>query len=109
MRNGFIFSLLFLGLAFTQSAHAQLLSVDINGTVRSDVTAPGFTPWYMAPDLTGASASHSFTNFTYTYDPDTGAPTSTNVNVIIGCTVTMTVPASSDATHYLTANYANKN
>jgi fibronectin type 3 domain-containing protein len=83
--------------------------VDITGSVRSDVTAPGFTPWFMASDLTGQSASHSFTNYTYTYNPDTGLPTSTNINLIIPCTVTMTVPASSDSTHFLTANYANKN
>src|SRR6185437_12537956 len=92
-------------------AGAQLLSVDINGTVRGDVTAPGFTPWYMAPDITGTkqSASHSFTNYTYTFDPITGEPTATNISLIIPCTVTMTVPATADATHYLNANYANKN
>src|SRR6516162_9946718 len=94
---------------WAQWSRAQLLSVDITGSVRSDVTAPGFTPWFMASDLTGQSASHSFTNYTYTYNPDTGLPTSTNINLIIPCTVTMTVPASSDSTHFLTANYANKN
>lgn len=83
--------------------------MDINGTVRSDVTAPGFTPWYMASDLTPQSATHYFTNYVYTYDPSTGLPTSTNISIIIPCTVTMTVPAVADATHYLNANYANKN
>ena len=42
--------LLFAG--FVHVTQAQLLSVDVNGTVRSDVTAPGFTPWYLAPDIT---------------------------------------------------------
>jgi hypothetical protein len=91
---------------------AQLLSVDINGTVRSDVTAPGFTPWYVAGDLSGAKTttiSRSFTNFTYTYDADTGLPVDTNISLIIPCTITMTVPATADTTHYLNANYANKN
>lgn len=95
----------------TPFSRAQLLSVDINGTVRSDVTAPGFTPWYVAADLTGTkqTAMRSFTNYTYTYDPDSGVPTATNISLIIGCRVTMTVPAIADATHYLNANYANKN
>jgi hypothetical protein len=64
----------------------------------------------MAADITGTkqSATRSFTNYVYTYDPDTGLPTSTNINLIIPCTVTMTYP-SPDATHYLNANYANKN
>ncbi len=98
-------------LAAGQWLQAQLLSVDINGTVRSDVTAPGFTPWFMAADLTGTkqSASRSFTNYVYTYDPNTGLPTSTNINLIIPCTVTMTVPAVASTTNYLNANYANKN
>jgi hypothetical protein len=93
-------------------ASAQLLSVDINGTVRSDVTTPGFTPWYVAGDLSGAkttSVSRSFTNYVYTYDPDSGLPTSTNVGSVIACTIAMTVPATADATHYLNASYANKN
>ena len=93
-----------------QFLRAQLLSVDINGTVRSDVTAPGFTPWYMAADLTGTrqTVTRSFTNYVYTYDSDTGLPTSTNINLIIPCTVTMTYPPVANATNYLNANYANK-
>lgn len=111
MRYGLVFSLLFWASAVVPSAQAQLLSVDINGTVRSDVTAPGLTPWYMASDLAGGkqSVSRSFTNYTYTYDPDSGLPISTNISLIIPCTVTMTTPATADATHYLNANYANKN
>jgi len=98
------------GLLASQLSQAQLLSVDINGTVRSDVTTPGFTPWYLSPDISGGkTASRSFTNYAYTFDPVTGLPDSTNISLIIPCKVIMTVPAVSDATHYLNANYANKN
>ncbi len=98
------------GLLASQLSQAQLLSVDINGTVRSDVTAPGFTPWYLSPDISGGkTATRSFTNYSYTLDPDSGLPVATNVSLIISCKLTMTVPVASDATHYLNANYANKN
>ena len=98
------------GLLISQFSQAQLLSVDINGTVRSDVTAPGFTPWYLSPDISGGkTATRSFTNYSYTLDPDSGLPVATNVSLIIPCKLTMTVPVTSDATHYLNANYANKN
>ncbi len=92
-------------------APAQLLSIDINGTVRPDVTEPGFTPWYMAADFTGTkqTVSRSFTNFVYTYDPGSGLPLTTNVSLVIPCTVTMTYPPIANATNYLNANYANKN
>jgi len=98
-------------LALTQWAPAQLLSVDINGTLRSDVTAPGFTPWYMAADLTGTkrTVTHSFTNYAYVYDLNTGLPTATNISLVIPVTVTATYPTAPDATVYLNANYANKN
>ncbi|HEX7652032.1 MAG TPA: hypothetical protein VF607_00910, partial [Verrucomicrobiae bacterium] len=102
---------LLLALGWVPWSRGQLLSIDINGTVRSDVTAPGFTAWYMATDITGTkqTAARSFTNYSYTYDPDSGLPTATNISAVIGCLVTMTVPATADATHYLNANYANKN
>ena len=93
------------------AAPAQLLSIDINGTVRPDVTAPGFTPWYMAADFTGTkqTVSRSFTNFVYTYDPGSGLPLTTNVSLVIPCTVTMVNPPIANATNYLNVNYANKN
>lgn len=103
----------FVLVSFGGSAFAQLLSVDLNGTQRNDVTAPGFTPWFVAQDLFGlspaATVSRSFTNYVYTYDPDTGVVTGTNVGSVITCTLKMTVPTVADATHYLNANYANKN
>jgi hypothetical protein len=63
-----------------QLSHAQLFSIDVNGTVRSDVTAPGFTPWYVATQAGPgkSSATQSFTNFVYSFDPDTGLPISSN-------------------------------
>lgn len=106
-----LFLIFIVSFQFASGSFAQLLSVDINGTVRSDVTAPGFTPWYMAADLTGTkrSVTHSFTNYVYTFDPVSGLPTSTNISLIIPCTVTETYPTAADSTIYLNANYANKN
>jgi hypothetical protein len=92
-------------------APAQLLSVDINGTTRSDTTAPGFTRWDVTPDLSGTkrSATRSFTNFVYVFDPVSGLPTATNISSIIACTLAQTYPTAPDTTIYLNANYANKN
>ena len=99
-----------LAASFSQ---AQLLSVDITGTVRSDVTAPGFTPWYMAADLTGTkrTVTRAFTNYSITLDPDSGLPVATNIAAIISCTIAQTSPDPTvvDSTIYLNANYANKN
>lgn len=98
---------------FAAAARAQLLSVDVNGTVRSDVTAPGFTPWYLAADLTGTkrTVTRSFTNTVVVFDPDTGLPTATNITGIVSGTTAQTFPDPTvvDATIYLNANYANKN
>ncbi len=93
-----------------QLSHAQLLSVDINGSVRSDVTAPGFTGWYLTSDLSGdqRTAQHSFTNFVYTYDPDSGLPVSTNIGSVIQCKLAQTYPTNVDSTVFLKADYANK-
>ena len=104
----------FLGLfltALAQTSPAQLLRVDINGTARSDTTAPGFTRWDVATDLAGTkrSVTRAFTNFVYTFDPDSGLPLSTNIGSIITCTLAQTYPTAADATIYLNANYANKN
>ena len=95
-------------------AHAQLLSVDINGLTteaNKGPTAPGFTPWYLGSQSGAniASATQYFTNYTYTYDPDTGLPTATNIGLIMPCTVTMTYPSSASSINYLTAKNANKN
>lgn len=92
------------------SSTAQLLSVDINGSVRSDVTAPGFMPWFLASDLTGdaRTAVRSFTNYVYTYDPDSGLPVATNIGSIIGCQLQQTYPTAPDSTIYLRGEYANK-
>ena len=88
---------------------AQLLSVDINVTSRSDNTAPGFTAWNLGTDLTGTkqTVSRSFTNYVYTYDLSTGLPVSTNVNLVIPCTVAMVNPSTASSTVYLNAKNAN--
>lgn len=106
-------ALMILFVSAFHSAPAQLLNVDVNGTVRSDVTAPGFTAWYVAADLTGAKriASRAFTNYVVVFDPDSGLPTATNISAITSCTLAQTSPDPTvpDTTIYLNANYANKN
>jgi len=106
----FVLCLLAFALALT---NAEEFKVDLNGTVRSDVTAPGFTPWYVTPDLSGdkRSVTRAFTNYSITLDPDSGLPVATNIASIISCTIAQTSPdpAIVDSTIYLNANYANKN
>ncbi len=105
--------LVFCLATFAEAARAQLLSVDVNGTVRSDVNAPGFTPWYLAADLVSPkrTVTRTFTNSVVVFDPDTGLPTATNITGSVSCTVAQTFPnpAVVDSTIYLNANYANKN
>lgn len=89
----------------TSRSHAQLLSVDINGSARSDTTAPGFAKW----DLTTSASTFvaSFTNYVYTYDPDSGLPIATNIGSVIGCKLQQLTPPGS-ATAYLRGEYSNK-
>ena len=91
-------------------AHAQLLSVDINGATRSDTTAPGFTKWDLPVGLAadGRSAVRSFTNYVFIFDPDTGLPIATNIGSIVGCKLEQTFPTDPDSTIFLKADYANK-
>ncbi len=102
-----------LALLGSNLSFGQLLSVDINGTARSDTTAPGFTKWDVGSDLTGnkRSVTRTFTNYAVVFDPDSGLPLATNVSSIVGCTIAQTSPDPSvvDPTIYLNANYANKN
>lgn len=94
-------SLATLALLTVQICRAQLISVDINGSARSDVNAPGFSPWNL---VSGSSAT--FTNYSYSYDPDTGAAVTTNVTRI-GCKLTQISPSAS-STMYLDGEYVNK-
>ena len=98
-------ALMVLSVSAFHGARAQLLSVDINGAVRSDTTAPGFIRWDIT--TTAGVASQSFTNYSYTYDPDSGLPIATNIGSVIGCMLTQTVPAATSII-YLKADYSNK-
>jgi hypothetical protein len=93
----------------SQTAEAQLLSVDINKSQapRTDDTAPGFAGWY---DVNPAAqvCSHSFTNYSYTFDPVSGLPTATNIEAIIGCTLTQTYPAPGNGDSTFNADWEGK-
>jgi hypothetical protein len=108
-----VLGLVLLILLNAHTASAQLLSVDINGTARSDTTAPGFAKWDVGSDLTGSkrTVTRAFTNYVIAYDPDSGYPVATNISSIVSCTLAQTSPDPTvvDATIYLNANYANKN
>lgn len=94
-----------LCFTFQGEIQAQLFSVDISGSARSDTTAPGFYKW----DLVGGTGTAviSFTNYLVTFDPDTGLPVATNIGSVIGCKLSQVNPAFS-ATTYLKGDYANK-
>jgi TctA family transporter len=77
MRKTFLASMVGALVCFLAPfSQAQLLSVDINGTTRSDTTAPGFTRWDMSPDLalttTRRAVTRAFTNFPSVLDDETG-------------------------------------
>ena len=94
---------------FTQTAPAQLLSVDINKseTPRSDDTAPGFTGWYDV-NTAAQTTSHSFTNFAVVLDPGTGLPTATNIAAILSCTIAQTFPTPGGIGSSLNADWQAK-
>src|SRR5712664_1228604 len=88
-----VLALVYLGPSIIR---AQLLKVDINNTARSDNTAPGYTAWNLATDLSSSpqQATRVFTNA---------------ISNLISCTIAKTVPAITDSITSLKADWLNKN
>jgi hypothetical protein len=74
---------------------AQSLKIDINNSARSDNTAPGYTAWNLATDLSSSPqrVTRVFTNA---------------ASNLISCTIAQTVPPFGDPATNLKADWGNK-